>query len=797
MRHALRVIGTVFVLGFVIPQLAGCGTPDEKAQSHFESGKKLLQQNETAKAAIEFKNALKLKKDHVGAWRELAKIEEGKQNWQGLAAILRTVADLDPKDINVRLQLARLTLLGNALDEASKWVNAAVELDPRNVTALTLKAAALLKLNDTAGALREARAALAVDPASSEAVIVLAAERLAAGDRAAALAQLNQAVSAADNFGLQLFRMKIYEQMGNLAEVESLLRKFADLYPNDPSFRRQLVKLYVNQKRMDDAEKEVRAIAAVNSADVEAGLDVVRFLHSFKGVASARSELMARINKGGEAFPYQIALAEYYFAEQNYADSEQLLEKLASNTSTPAQALNAKIKLAEMHLSRRKVEAAEGLVTDILKKDARNAAGLKLRATLQMERGQIDAAVADLRQGLNDQPRATDLMSLLAVAYERGGSIELADKQYADAMRVADFDAAVALNYVNFLRRRGNVARAEDVLSGLANRWPTNGTVLTALAEVRLIRQNWIGAQEVADAIKRIGNDQGLANQLLATALNGQNKYDESIGLLQSAYDSSTGAQPLVALVSTLVRANKTDRAVAFLETILKKDPSNAEAHVLLGSTHLARNAPSEAATSFKAAISQQPKNVAGYRALADLHLRDKKFDAALTVIRSGLKEQPDNAILRLSLAGALEVGGDYDGAIAEYEQILKQQPGSMVAMNNLASLLSDYRSDKPSLDRAYALALGLRKSQVPHFKDTLGWVHYQRGEHKAAVTLLEEAASELPDVAMVRYHLGASYAAAGQPAKATEQLKKALELGAPNNMVGDKIRLALQQTTN
>jgi tetratricopeptide (TPR) repeat protein len=125
---------------------------------------------------------------------------------------------------------------------------------------------------------------------------------------------------------------------------------------------------------------------------------------------------------------------------------------------------------------------------------------------------------------------------------------------------------------------------------------------------------------------------------------------------------------------------------------------------------------------------------------------------------------------------------------------MLKLQPGSMIAMNNLASLLSDYRTDKASLDRAYTLALSLRKSQVPQFKDTLGWVHYQRGEHKTAIALLEEAVAELPNVAMVRYHLGASYAAAGQTAKAVEQLKKAQELGAPNSEVGDKIRVALQQ---
>src|SRR5688572_3593583 len=99
MRNMVRVVGTIVLLGFAIPQLAGCGTPEEKAQSHYQRGKQLLEQKDSAKAAIEFKNALKLNKEHIGAWRELAKIEEEKQNWQGVAAILRTVADLDPKDI--------------------------------------------------------------------------------------------------------------------------------------------------------------------------------------------------------------------------------------------------------------------------------------------------------------------------------------------------------------------------------------------------------------------------------------------------------------------------------------------------------------------------------------------------------------------------------------------------------------------------------------------------------------------------------------------------------------------------
>ena len=68
------------------------------------------------------------------------------RNWQAVARILRTVVELDPKNIDTKLRLTRLLLLGNALDEALKLVNAAGELDSRNTGVLTTRAAILLKL---------------------------------------------------------------------------------------------------------------------------------------------------------------------------------------------------------------------------------------------------------------------------------------------------------------------------------------------------------------------------------------------------------------------------------------------------------------------------------------------------------------------------------------------------------------------------------------------------------------------------------------------------------------------------
>ena len=429
-----------------------------------------------------------------------------------------------------------------------------------------------------------------------------------------------------------------------------------------------------------------------------------------------------------------------------------------------------------------------------LRKDNRNAVGLRLRASLRMEQGQHDAAIADVRQALNDQPRSTELSLLLAKAYERSGSIELAEKQYADATKSSGYDVATALEYVEFLRRRGSIGRAEDVLIELASRWPSNVGILVALANVKLEQQNWVGAQDVAEKIRRVSGNTGLADQISGVALGARNKNDESIAALQKAYAAAPGnAQAMDALVNAFMRAGKLDEAKSFLRAVLDANPASAEAQVLLGSVQFAQNAPEDAARSFRTAIERQPKSIIGYRALAELHQRQGNSDAALEVIHAALKEQPDSFEMHLALASALEAKGDYEAAIAEYESMLKQNSGSLVVANNLASLLADHRTDKASLERAYSLASVLRKSQVPLFKDTLGWTYYQRGDYKNAISLLEEAAVALPQMALVRYHLGMSYFADGQAIKASEQFKKALELTPPSDLQA-KIRTAQQK---
>lgn len=792
----VKIIALWLALGAGGLSLAACGSRAERAQAYYDRGIGYLEQKDYVKARIELRNALQLKGDMLPAWKALAEIDEHERNLPALAGTLRRIVELDANDFDATAKLARLYLLGNALDQALKLANAAGDLEPKNADVIALKAAILFKLKDSEGATRTAEKALALQAGHTGANAILAAVKLSDGDPAGALKVLaNIPKDHADDLGVVFLKINIFTQMGDQPQAEALIRRLIELYPNVPAFRTELVQFYLRHRRPDDAVKELRAVVAAKPDDVAAELQLVGLLASVKGPAEARAELEARIKAGGNVFPLQIALARFDYGQGRVAESIRQLEQLIAAAASTENAITAKTTLADIYVTRNEPSAAEPLVADVLKADSNHTGGLRLRAAIHLNRGAVDDAIADLRTALNYQPRSPQLLASLAIAYERNGAIELADKAFFDATKASNHSPAVGLTYVAFLRRRGMAEKAETVVTELAGRNETSVPVLTALAQVRLEKQDWVGAHAVADAIKRLGDRSALADQINAAAFSGQGRINDSLALLQSAYHANPNAvRPIVDLVAAYVRSGHLTQAEGFLRSVLKDNPNNAEALVLLGSVQLAARRPDEAERSFKAAIAMKPGDAVGYRALADLYVRERKNDAAFEIVREGLKRQPNNFGLHLLQAGLFEARRDFDAAIAAYEAMLKDAPSSLIVANNLASLLADHRADKASLDRAEALAVMLKSSQVPQFKDTLGWVNYQRKDYRSALTLLEDAAKTLPNMAMVRYHLGMTYLATGQDEKAAEQFKQARTLAPDDAGLGARIDEALKK---
>ena len=282
---------------------------------------------------------------------------------------------------------------------------------------------------------------LEIDPANVDAILVLASKKLAERDPDGALKLLASAApDTKDDLRVPLLKVQIFAAKKDWPQAELLLQKLIKDNPKQPAFRNQLIQAYIAGRQFDEAEKELRAISAANPADSKAGLDVVRFLNDTKGAAAAQAELTARIKAGGDVFAYQMALAEFDFTHGKIDEATQQLNNLAATAGSPERKLEAQAKLAEYYVAKANYTAAEPVIADMLSKDRRNTAGLRLRAAIRIEQGQFDQAIADLREALNDQPKSPELLSLIALAYERSGKNELAERQYADALKASGFN---------------------------------------------------------------------------------------------------------------------------------------------------------------------------------------------------------------------------------------------------------------------------------------------------------------------------------------------------------------------
>jgi cellulose synthase operon protein C len=783
-----------FVAGLLLAVLTGCSTPEERAQAHYQSGKTLLAENDHIKAAIEFRNAIKYNDKLTDAWFGLAQAEEKRQNWPVVADSLTRVTELDPKHFEAVFKLAKLQLTAIQLEPALKNVNKADELKKDNTDVFALRAAILFRLNDREGAVRDAEKALALNPDNPDAHAVLAADAMQRGKSAEALTFVDRGLKADQkNLGLLLFKIKIFETEKDAGKLEAVLREVISYYPEQKEFRQALMSYLFSLNRKEEVETEMRSIVEGDPDDTTAGLDLVRLVSTIRGPAAGRGELEKLVSTRPEKVIYKLALARLDFNEKKKKEAFDALNAVIAKNANTDDVRQSRLLLAELQRLEGKTDDAAASIKAVLDEDPKNSDGLAIRATMRLEAGDNDGAVGDLREALGQQPQSVQLMTLLARAYERQGSAELAINQFGEALKTAKYDPEVALQYIDLLRRRGKYDTIDLVLNEAVTRNPSNIKLLTTLGELRLNRQDWAGAEEVAGTLARISPDSGIAKQIRAAAQLGQKKYVESIETLKESFSASPkSSRVMSSLAIAYLQSGQVTEAENFLNSVLKANPKNVEAMSMLGGVRVMQKKPDEAADAFRKVIETDPKFPGGYFSLAKLLVSQNKNNEAVEVLAQGRKAGATDLGSSLLLASLLESRGDVEGSISVYEDQLKKTPDVLIIVNNLASLLADHRTDDQSLQQASNLAKRLEAVDVPQFKDTVGWVAYRKGEFRKAVSNLVAAVEKLPDMGIIRYHLGMTYLALEQREEAKKELAKADELLPENDALDAKVKEAI-----
>ena len=564
--------------------ITGCSSPEEKAKNYYEKGMSLLEAGETEKAKIEFKNALQIKKNMNDAIYGLALAFEKDGDWQKVFNLVNQVVEQDPKNIKALTKLGSIYLASNKLDKAIEISKKLDAINPNLSQILSYKATIALRSGDAKKALELANAALTKDKTNTEAIVVLAAERIAEKDDKKSIEYLDEGLKVdPKNVGLHLMKISVLEAANQLDKAENIHLELIKLNPAKHDFRRALAAFYVKHQQIEKAEAQLRKVVELDPKKVQAKLDLLALIRASQGQQKALDALKEYVKESPDDAELKFVLAGAYQQMKMPKDAEKTLQEITDNADKKVDVLKAKGLLAAMYVTSGRQAEGDKLVEEILKEDSRNEQALLIKSDKAMREKKYDAAIAQLRTIISDSPNSSKALIALARAHEATGSLELADEHFFKAYQASKLDASYGRAFAKFLVRTNKAERAEKILNDMLEINKYDIETMKLLAQSKISRGDWVGAEEIARRVKENPATEMLADQILGVVFKGQKNYVESINAFKRAYDAKpTDPASLASLVRAYLAAGKEAEALTLLEGLVKENPNNMAAQLLV-----------------------------------------------------------------------------------------------------------------------------------------------------------------------------------------------------------------------
>ena len=239
----------------------------------------------------------------------------------------------------------------------------------------------------------------------------------------------------------------------------------------------------------------------------------------------------------------------------------------------------------------------------------------------------------------------------------------------------------------------------------------------------------------------------------------------------------------LMELAVRNARRGQSDQAIQLLKRIRQQKPGHGEATALLLQIFRQRGQNQQIIELARKALREPtldtPMPVA--RMLWQYLIAAEKPKQARKQIKAAIERFPEHrADLRHQLSLLYQQRGKREAAARVMQQTLKESPDHTMTQNGLAYL---WAQQGKNLDRALELANQALDSMPESVAilDTVGWVHYKRGEFKQALNYLKQARQQLkqqtgqPDP-IILSHLGDAYYRLDQPMRAINVWTQARE---------------------
>lgn len=773
-------VGLKMVLGLVMAavSVSACDGPQEREAKYMKRAEALLAENKLDKATLELRNVLQINPTNVRARYELGVIAERRGNWRRAYGLFTQVTNQEPKHLGANLHLARFYLIAGNLTEAQKRIDIALEQSPKSAQGKALQGAIYLRQNKLEEALSEAQAARQIDSSNLEAVSVLVGVYRKRKRYDQALAVIGAGLKKRPKErALLLLRIGLNVERNERKAVERDFSRIFEIAPDEPAFRLVLARLYILWNQPAAAELALRDAVRIKPKDENLKRLLVSFLQQRRAFPEAEKALKDLIAQNPSSRIYNFGLAGLYVQNDLSSKAKGIYRNVIEKSGNGAQIAAARVALARLLISEGDAKAARQLVDTVLKNDKNNMDALLLRGRFDYRDKKYDAVIANMREVLRQDPKSVEALGILAEAYVQTKRLDLASDALGIAASAQPKNEKVLVRLAQVYALQKQYDAALETINKVLKARPSSQQALRVKSEVLLRSERSGEARGVLDTLLNVSSDKAWVYAQMGRLHLKARDYAAALQAFDKALaEGSKDGSVVVGIASSLIAMKNYDEAIRRLNGLLEKSPKAAYLHNLLGEVYSRQQQFESARAAFKQASRLEPNWTIPYINRANVLLYEGKTKDALAVLMEASKRAPDSTMVAMSLALVYQRDGQIDQAIATYETILKQSPDLGAAKNNLAALLADYKyTEQGALDRAYALSKDFAESSQPSYLDTLGWVHYRRGEVGVAIEMLRRAVNGAPNNSEFRYHLGMAYFRNGDKEAARAELEKAV----------------------
>jgi len=694
---------------------------------------------------------------------------------------------------------------------AAAFLKKASELDPKNVQNRIRLARCYLAMGRSADAKNEALRVLEQAPDNVDAIAVLAEAARSKEDIEAAGEQLEKFPDKNDvSFHLALANLSLHK--GDVTAAGNAVRQALTVGPKSSAAHMAMGDLYLFQKDLKQASEEFKKAAELAPVRSTERLKYAAFKSATGGAEETRRVATEMTKQAPDYLPGWILLAELAANDKKYDEALSLLENvfgrdpeyidgrrlqsdvlLAKGDAKKAVEVLERVdqtypgsplikyQLARAYLKDNNTNQAKVLLEQAISTSRNYTDPVLLLAEINLRSGHADMAIKPMTDLLKRVPEMKKAALLLATAYGSLDRFDDATVVLEEQAKLAPQDPQIQAVLGLTLRQAKRYDEARQAFEKAAQFAPDNPDVVNQLVELDLLGKHFDAARQRVRRQFQKTSDAPTAHFFEGKILAAEAKWDSAEAELRKTLQLDPNfSKAYDLLVQTYVATNKLPKAVSELQGLLSKNANNQSALMTLALLYERMKDYPKERDAYEKLLAINPNFVPALNNLAYLYTErlndpNKAYDLA----RKAHDLQPQDASVGDTLGWVLYKRGDYQQALPILQESAEKAPETPEIQFHLgmtAYMMGQVDLAKVALRKAASAAEDFPGKDES--KRRLALIDSGKGPSSdLSISQLEAMTKAHPNDIVSQMRLGEAYQKQGAGDKAATAFEQAVKL--------------------